>query len=72
MNINDYTNYKEKTIAEFKTAIDETEKLFFECIKRKDTIGALEATKLKFKLENLLHKKNKDGSKDNYQSHKRT
>lgn len=72
MNINDYTNYKEKTIAEFKTAITQSEALFHEYIKRKDIIGALEATKLKLKLENLLHKKNKDGSKDNYQSHKRT
>ena len=72
MNINDYLDYKNITIAEFKAAIDKAERMFFTCIKRKDTIGALEATKTKFKLQNLLNKKTMDGGKNNYQGHKRT
>ena len=57
MNINDFENYQEKTIAEFKVAIYEAEELFLKKIKEKDIIGALEATKIKLKLENLLNKK---------------
>lgn len=57
MNINDFENYQEKTIAEFKVAIYEAEELFLKKIKEKDIIGALEATKLKLKLESLLNKK---------------
>ena len=57
MNINDYINYETKTIAQYKEAIAETEELFIERMKNKDVIGALEAIKLKVKLEALLNKK---------------
>ena len=57
MNINEFINYQEKTIAEFKVAIYEAEQLFIKKTKEKDIIGALEATKAKLKLENLLNKK---------------
>ena len=57
MNINDFENFQEKTIAEFKVAIHNAEELFLQKIKQKDIIGALEATKTKIKLENLLSKK---------------
>ena len=71
MDINDYLNYKNKTIADFKVAIAETEKSFTECIKNKDAIGALKAYKTKIKLVNLLHKKTHDGTKTNYKGHKK-
>ena len=71
MNINDYIDYKEKTIAEFKEAIANTETLFLERMKKKDVIGALEAIKLKVKLESLLNKKISHGSKYGYDTHKR-
>lgn len=71
MNINDYINYEEKTIAEFKVAIAKTENLFLERMKNKDVIGALEAIKLKVKLESLLRKKINEGSKYGYENHTR-
>lgn len=72
MNIDDYTNYKEKTIAEFKVAITEAEQMISICTKKKDIIGALKAYKLKVKLEYNLSKKRKDGAKNGYATHKRT
>ena len=57
MDINHYKNYQERTIAEFKVAIFNAKELFLNKIKEKDIIGALEATKLKLQLENLLNKK---------------
>lgn len=72
MNIEEFKNYKEKTIAEFHVAIAKADNLFIERIKNKDIIGALEATKSKIKLEGLLNKKVSDGIKNGYDSHKRT
>ena len=57
MNINDYKNYQERTIAEYKVAIYNAEELFLIKIKEKDIIGALEAMKLKLQLESYLNKK---------------
>lgn len=71
MNIEEFNNFKEKTLAEFHTAINKAENLFFEKIKQKDIIGALEVLKYKLKLENLLNKKTADGIKNGYSSHKR-
>lgn len=72
MNIKDYSNYKEITIAEYKEAIAIANEKFLECIKKKDTIGALEAIKYKLKLQNQLNKKTTVGYKENYQGHKRS
>ena len=72
MKINDYTDFKNVTIAEYKTAIFNAKQQFIECIKKKDKIGALEAMKLRVQLEKYLNKKYIDGQKNNYQGHKRT
>lgn len=71
MDIKEFENYKEKTIAEFKVAIYQAEQTIQNCIKNKNIKGTLEAYKCKIKLENLLHKKTKDGEKNNYSTHKR-
>ena len=72
MNINDFENFQEKTIAEFKVAIYKAEELFLQKIKEKDIIGALEAKKTKLKLENLLNKKISRREKNEQSSHKRS
>ena len=69
INIEEYKDFKNKTLAEFHTAIIHAENLFFEKIKQKDIVGALEAAKLKLKLETLEMKKTADGDKNNYEGH---
>jgi len=71
MNINEYENFKDKTIAEFIVAINKADKMISICIKNKNIKGALKALKYKIKLENLLSKKKKDGEKFGYDTHKR-
>ena len=72
MNIEEYKDFKNKTLAEFEVAIVQAENLFFKRIRQKDIIGALEATKLKLKLEKLARQKEADGRKSNYEGHKRS
>ena len=71
MDINDYKNYQERTIAEYKVAIYNAEQLFLTKITEKDIIGALEATKLKLKLQSYLNKKTNHREKAEQSNHKK-
>ena len=71
MNINEYTNFKSKTIAEFTVEIKTAENLMKESLKKRDTKTFLKVFKYKLQLEKYLRKKLADGRKYGYDSHKR-
>jgi len=49
MNINEYENFKDKTIAEFIVAINKADKMISICIKNKNIKDALKELKYKIK-----------------------
>ena len=69
INIDEFTDYKNKSIAEFKAAIFTIENQIEANIKKGHLIEAYKLEKLKIKLEVLLSKKTAHGNKYGYESH---
>ena len=66
INIQDYKDYKNVTIAEFVAAKSQAESLFFDAIKKGQIKNALKAAGLYIQLDKLLSKKVLQGEKHGY------